>query len=125
MMLYLIKYKSTYFSSLMNMKTSAIIKIRSSNEPKTPTTMKSVVFGVLGASVEVGSSSDVVWFGVRSVTAVFPSLVDDKPSVLTVMVVVVDSVLSSGVVDSNVLISVDVVLLSVGVVDSSGSTDVV
>jgi hypothetical protein len=66
------------------------------------------VFGVLGASVEVGSSSDVVWFGVRSVTAVLPSLVDDKPSVLTVMVVVVDdSVLSSGVVDSCVLVSVD------------------
>lgn len=79
------------------------------------------MLGGLGASVEVDSSSDVV----RSVTAVLSSLVDDKPSVLTVMVVVVDSVLSSGVVDSCVLVSVDVVLLSIGVVDSSGSTDVV
>ena len=86
----------------MNMKMSPIIKIKSSSEPNTPKTIYRVVLGDFGATV-VGSSV-VVSFGVKSVPVVLPSLVEN-PSVLSMVVVVL---LSLDVIDSCVLVSVEV-----------------
>ena len=86
----------------MNMKMSPIIKIKSSSEPNTPKTIYRVVLGDFGATV-VGSSV-VVSFGGKSVPVVLPSLVEN-PSVLSMVVVVL---LSLDVIDSCVLVSVEV-----------------
>ena len=86
----------------MNMKMSPIIKIKSSSEPNTPKTIYRVVLGDFGATV-VGSSV-VVSFGGKSVPVVLPSLVEN-PSVLSMVVVVL---LSLDVIDSCVLVLVEV-----------------